>query len=230
MISAALSTIFLWAAHHYYYNSASLSEATNHLLFLGKAIVAIIMYTSVLHQTKFWIEELERERSCIMRGWDIVNWGTNMWEIEKLMISFSFHFWMGRDMIAATAGRTCFWVMRDGHLVGKLWGVLEMSRPLGKLLTEIWVGLIFILILFLQIQYRSKKSSRLNTDSIFDSTWCYKNDFHLCNAALMMQTVPAKHFLWIWGNVSISMVTGMLWCWHIDYPADALDSEQRIWD
>ncbi|KAM3148411.1 hypothetical protein ABEW05_011387 [Botrytis cinerea] len=73
MISGALSTIFLWAAHHYYYNSASLSEATNHFLFLGKAIIAIIMYTSVLHQTKFWIEELERERSCIMRGWDIVN-------------------------------------------------------------------------------------------------------------------------------------------------------------
>lgn len=45
-----------------------------------------------------------------------------------------------------------------------------MSRPLGKLLTEIWGGMIFILILFLEIQYRSKKSSRLNTDSIFDST------------------------------------------------------------
>ncbi|TGO24734.1 hypothetical protein BPAE_0096g00400 [Botrytis paeoniae] len=73
IISGALSIIPYWAAHHYYNTPTSFSEAKNHLVLLSKALVVIIMYTTVLHQTKFWIEELERERSCIMRGWDIVN-------------------------------------------------------------------------------------------------------------------------------------------------------------
>ncbi|KAF7859492.1 uncharacterized protein EAF02_010940 [Botrytis sinoallii] len=73
IISGALSIIPYCAAQHYYNNPTSFSEATNHLVLLSKALVVIIMYTTVLYQTKFWIEELERERSCIMRGWDIVN-------------------------------------------------------------------------------------------------------------------------------------------------------------
>ncbi|TGO39703.1 hypothetical protein BHYA_0049g00390 [Botrytis hyacinthi] len=73
IISGALSIIPYWAASYYYNNPTSFSEATNHLVLLSKALVVIIMYTTVLNQTKFWIEELEREKSCIMRGWDIVN-------------------------------------------------------------------------------------------------------------------------------------------------------------
>ncbi|KAJ8065868.1 hypothetical protein OCU04_004970 [Sclerotinia nivalis] len=73
IVSGVMSTVFLWAAHHYYHRPSSFYEATNYLVLVGKVIVLMIMYMSVLHQTKFWIEELERERMEIMRGWDIVD-------------------------------------------------------------------------------------------------------------------------------------------------------------
>ncbi|KAF7853054.1 hypothetical protein EAF04_010793 [Stromatinia cepivora] len=73
IISGAMSTVFLWTAHYYYHRPSSFYEATNYLVLVGKVIVMMIMYMSVLHQTKFWIEELERERRGIMTGWDIVD-------------------------------------------------------------------------------------------------------------------------------------------------------------
>ncbi|CAD6442338.1 f2350cb0-f1ad-44ad-b8da-0b4103eb1488 [Sclerotinia trifoliorum] len=73
IISGAISTVLLWAAHHYYHRPSSFYEATNYLVLVCKVVVVMIMYMSVLRQTRFWIEELERERREIMRGWDIVD-------------------------------------------------------------------------------------------------------------------------------------------------------------
>lgn len=72
-ISGAISIVFLWASYYYFHHPRSIYEATNYLLLASKGVVVMVMYGSVLHQTKFWIEELERERRGIMRGWDIVN-------------------------------------------------------------------------------------------------------------------------------------------------------------
>ncbi|KAG4027469.1 hypothetical protein MFRU_030g01050 [Monilinia fructicola] len=73
LISGAISMVLVWAAYYYHHNPHSIDEAANYMLVVGKVVVVLIMYMSVLHQTKFWIEELERERRGILRGWDIFN-------------------------------------------------------------------------------------------------------------------------------------------------------------
>ncbi|ESZ90057.1 hypothetical protein SBOR_9561 [Sclerotinia borealis F-4128] len=74
IISGAMSTMFILAAYHFHNTSHyHLDEIMSSTKLVTLGVAVMVMYLRLLHKTKFWIEELERERRAIKKGWNLVD-------------------------------------------------------------------------------------------------------------------------------------------------------------
>ncbi|KAI9648193.1 hypothetical protein NHQ30_002825 [Ciborinia camelliae] len=71
-VSGTMSSMLLLAIY-YYHNTTHLhiDEMMSSTKLVTSSVAVMVMDIRVLHKTKFWIEELERERRAIMNGWCI---------------------------------------------------------------------------------------------------------------------------------------------------------------